>query len=452
MITIAEPQEHIDRLWGKQKVREGDAYRLMRYVLRVDHEDKVLLHNVVTGRLVVLDREEAEALETLPAPYTPVMEQMVTEHYLVPKDYDERQQVVGLRSVLRKLKDSLGSKTITKYTILPTTACNARCYYCFEQGVKPLTMTEQTANDVVKFIAEHCGEEKKIRLSWFGGEPTVATHRIDQICKGLQEANIQYRSDMTTNGYLFDEEMVSRAVSIWRLEFVMICVDGTAENYNRTKAYVNAEGNPYERVMRNIGLLLDRGVHVNLRMNFDLENYRDFHELCEQVAGRFHKSPLLTLRVHPVNGEHKNHDGVLLHGSDAWFEEKIVELSDVARRASLLKDEKSLPYLRIGCQAASDSTVTISASGLLAKCPEQFGDDDAIGNLKRGITDMRAVQSWKEFGDYPVCVGCALFPWCAKLRNCAVKERCNFRTEIHRRMERILCRRFDGWQQEANEL
>ena len=73
MITIAEPKELIDKLWGKQKIREDDTYRLMRYVLRVDHEDKVLLHNVVTGRLVVLEREEAEALETLPAAYNPTM-------------------------------------------------------------------------------------------------------------------------------------------------------------------------------------------------------------------------------------------------------------------------------------------------------------------------------------------------------------------------------------------
>ena len=63
MITIAEPKERIDKLWGKQKIREGETYRMMRYVLRVDHEDKVLLHNAVTGRLAVLERGEAEALE-----------------------------------------------------------------------------------------------------------------------------------------------------------------------------------------------------------------------------------------------------------------------------------------------------------------------------------------------------------------------------------------------------
>ena len=452
MITIAEPKERIDKLWGKQSVHEADTYRLMRYVLRVDHEDKVLLHNAVTGRLVVLEREEAEALETLPAAYTPVMEQLVAEHYLVPERCDEYQQVVGLRSVLRKLKDAQGTKAITKYTILPTTACNARCYYCFEQGVVPLTMTEQTADDAVQFIARHCGEKKSVFLSWFGGEPTVAARRIDRICEGLRKEDIQFESDMTTNGYLFDEEMVRRAVSIWRLKSVMICVDGTEENYNKTKAYVNAEGSPYERVMRNIGLLLEQGVHVDLRMNFDVENYRDFYGLIEEAAGRFCKNPLVRLRVHPVIGEHQDHDGMIRHGSSAWFNEKIVELNDAARKACLLQDSDILPYLRIGCQAASDSTVTISASGMLSKCPEQFGECDAIGDLKQGITNAQAVRSWKEFGDYPGCIDCVLFPWCTKMKKCSAKERCDFRTEMHRQMERILCRRYDGWKQKAKVL
>ena len=103
MKTIVEPKEHIDKLWGKQRIHEDAVYRQMRYVLRVDHNGKVLLHNVVTGRLVVLDQGETEALETLPAAYRPEMESLVTEHYLVPEDYDEHQQVVNLRNILWKI-------------------------------------------------------------------------------------------------------------------------------------------------------------------------------------------------------------------------------------------------------------------------------------------------------------------------------------------------------------
>ena len=138
MTTIVKPRDMIYRTWGKQKVKEKATYRLMRYVLRVDHEDKVLLHNVVTGRLVVLEQEEAELLETLPAPYAPAMEQLVTEHYLVPQNFDEYRSVNQLRKILRS-RDT--SDIINRYVVLPTTYCNARCFYCYESDYPRVHMT-----------------------------------------------------------------------------------------------------------------------------------------------------------------------------------------------------------------------------------------------------------------------------------------------------------------------
>jgi len=69
-------------------------------------------------------------------------------------------------------KDAAIPNDITSYTILPTTGCNARCYYCFEHGSKVMTMTRETAGEVVRFITEHCGPKKTVAIMWFGGEPT----------------------------------------------------------------------------------------------------------------------------------------------------------------------------------------------------------------------------------------------------------------------------------------
>ena len=60
MITVVEPKRPIAALWSEPEIRDGETFRLMRYVLRVDHEGKVLLCNVVTGQLAVLDQDEAE--------------------------------------------------------------------------------------------------------------------------------------------------------------------------------------------------------------------------------------------------------------------------------------------------------------------------------------------------------------------------------------------------------
>ena len=448
MITIAEPKELIDKLWGKQKIREDDTYRLMRYVLRVDHEDKVLLHNVVTGRLVVLEREEAEALETLPAAYSPVMEQLVTEHYLVPESYDEHQQAVNLRSILHKFDVADVGKpiSITRYTILPTTACNARCYYCYEHGIPAFTMTEQIADDTVKFIADHCGEKKNVSIRWFGGEPTVAAHRIDQICKGLQSKGVQYSSSITTNGYLFDEEMVSRAKTLWNLKDAMICVDGTEKNYNEIKSFVNAKDNPYQRVMRNIGLLLEQGVSVELRMNFDLGNYRDFQDILEEARKRFQDNKLLQVHVFPVKGKHPDKHGRIQHGSEAWFDGKIAELNDLAEKSGLFHRSKELPSLFFSsCSAGSPSSMVISPRGELSRCTSIFNEEDQIvGNIADGVADRNYWKSWTQFADPPKCRDCPFFPSCILIERCPGKGEC-FLKEDYRQHEEIVKRVFKHW-------
>lgn len=431
MITMVEPQPHITALWGKPQIVTQDNYRMMRYVLKVEHNGKVCLHNVVTGQLTVLDQDEATLLDKIPTRYELVMKQLVEEHYVVPVHFDEHQQVVKMREVLRKLEAIQKRGDITTYTILPTTACNARCYYCFEQGVKTVTMTEKTANDVADFISTHCGDKRKVSISWFGGEPTVAAHRIDQICEGLKRKEIDYWSDMTTNGYLFDEKLADRAVSLWNLKSVMISLDGTESNYNRIKAYVSAKDNPYQRVFRNIGLLLERNVEVNLRMNYDQGNYCDFQDLVKEFSERYKENQYLHVRAHPINGTYTDADGVTLHGSDEWFDRTTVELNNIARAAGFTKSTIALPCLRYeGCEANSSSAVTITADGRLVRCCEQFGDEQTTGDIWNGITHPERIESWKKFDDFEKCFGCVLYPRCNRLVNCSSGDRCNYYSEI----------------------
>lgn len=430
MITIVEPKDHIARLWGKQQIRESDTYRLMRYVLRVDHEGKVLLHNVVTGQLVVLEQVEADALDKLPSGYHPVMEQLVSGHYLVPEGYDEHQQVVNLRTVLRRLYNAK-PRSITHYTILPTTACNARCYYCFEQGAKTATMTEIVANDVVDFISQNCGEKKEVYISWFGGEPLVAHHRIDQISRGLKEKGVTYSSMIITNGLLFDDEMVNRAKALWNVTGVQITVDGAEANTNRIKAFQDSTDNPYQRVLDNIGILLKKEIDVTLRMNFDIDNYKDFNLLLEEIEQRYHHNPRLSVSAHPVLGEYPNTDGIVHHGDLDWLSKMNCELNRMSRDAGLTNTVYHLPCLEFrGCSADRDVSISIRPNGTLCCCMEQLGDDQSVGDLRTGITDETLDQSWKEVADYEQCQGCALFPKCVIMARCSGGGRCFGKEEL----------------------
>ena len=290
-------------------------------------------------------------------------------------------------------------------------------------GVKPETMTEQTANDVVEFINKHYGG-KKLWIRWFGGEPTVAADRIDQISNGLKDKGITFVSTMISNGYLFDEEMVNKAKSLWNLKRVQISVDGMEEHYNEVKNYVNALDNPFIRVMRNIRLLLEKEIHVDLRMNFDIGNYKDFERLLKYATTYYKEYKGLKVYAYPVIGDYPDKTGKILHGSDEWRRKTSIELNDRARSAGMYQQKDELPHLKyIGCSADQDNSVTINPQGMLVECPEQFDECQSIGNLEEGIVNKELVNQWKMIADHERCRECVFFPRCVRLMNCSAKAR-----------------------------
>lgn len=449
MKTIVEPQQHIKKLWSIPQSLEGTTFRLMRYVIRAAYEDDILLHNVITGELVVLDKEENKITESLPMQYSVTMKQLVEGHFLVPVDFDECQLVKRLQLVLRKLEGSQ-KKPIKWYTILPTTACNARCYYCFEHehGMQTVTMTKQTADKVVEFIDKHCGEDRRIYITWFGGEPTVAANRIDQICEGLRLREIEYKSSISTNGYLFDEEMAYKAKHLWNLQFAQICFDGVETSYNKIKNFVGVKDNPYQRVLRNVGLLLDQGIRVGLRMNFDIDTCTEFDDLIEESIKRFGFNRNLHVNAYPIIGEHEDRDGKINHGSDAWLIETYTKMNALAKERGVATEKYELPYLtHIGCDADNPMAVNITAEGALVRCCERFNKEEWVGNISDGITNPELVESWTKVASYQRCEECVMYPRCLRLVNCVAKDRCYFELEKKRKATEAMLQAYKKWLQ-----
>lgn len=424
MISLCEAKQHIVNIWGSQKIKFDQTYRLMTYVLKVECEDKIALLNVVTGKLVFLEAAERIVFESLPANYDSVMESLIKEYFLVPIDFDEHQQVKNIRYILQKLQKN-SKDVITKYVILPTTACNARCYYCFEAGVETHTMSEQSAEDVVKYIVEH-SEGNKIQIMWFGGEPTVAKKRITQICDGLKKQGIEFFSKMISNAYLFDEKIVEEAKTIWNLKHIQITIDGSELTYNKIKNYVNVTGSPYKKVLQNVSSLINNKINVSVRMNVDLNNYQDFSMLLNDISTQIGKSDYLQVFAHPVIGEYPNENGITLHGDEDWMAQKIIDLNQQSMDAGFYNNQKMLlPFLKYtGCMADNDSNIVIGPLGTLSRCCERFENEEIVGNIYDGIINKEHYYSWKEIADYEKCQACIFYPECVKLVNCSSGDFC----------------------------
>jgi len=419
--TIVEPREIPAKTWGEQKPKETE-YRLLKYILRTECEDGILLLNVVTGQMILIEDAELQLIESLPAAYTPEMEALVKAHFLVPTGYDEKKAVDQLRKLMNTMSRK---KEITGYTILPTTCCNTRCFYCYEAGIPHITMSDETAEELIRFIAAHHGD-KKVSLSWFGGEPTLGIRIIDRICSALQEQGIEYTSSMISNGYLFNEETARKAKELWKLTNIQITLDGTEEVYNKVKAYVNIEGSAYQQVLQNIEYLLAQEIRVSVRMNLDKHNADNLEELVENLSNRFGGQKLFAAYVHVLFDDCgfqpiERNDAVT---TDLW--KRANELNARIRTKGLeySKRKTELPSIKAHyCMADNDSAVIINPDGTFSKC-EHYCQTENVGNLWQGITDQASVTAWKERVWHTDCEDCPIVPSCAKLKKCFSCDSC----------------------------
>lgn len=415
MKTILPPNENTAKLWGKQKVKEQATYRLMKYLLRVEVEEGILLHNAVTGHLILLTTQETEMLSSLPAELLESMRELIEGHFLVPEDFDEYRSVNQLRKIYQS--QSVGS-AINNYIILPTTFCNARCFYCYESDYPRVHMTEETAKKLVAFIADH-RQDKAVSINWFGGEPLVGMERIDQISSELKDRDIPFDSSMISNGYLFDETIIEKAVDLWKLNRVQITLDGTEEVYNRTKAYASANGSPFMRVLRNIDLLSAKHIHVAIRLNMDFYNKDNIRELIEKLGERYSGNEFV--RVY-VNTLFNNQGYEPVHHSPDERVELLNIVDDYTKRLielGLGDVRREVPSLAFSqCMADNPHTIEIQPDGSFCRC-EHENVHDSYGNLDEGILDPQKVLLWKEpierRGD---CPQCSMYPSCYLLRRC----------------------------------
>lgn len=401
MQIIVPAASLVDQVIGKQKHKEGQTYRLMTYVIQCPVCDGVLLYHTLTCCMVLLTNEEATHLSA--------QQELIDNWFLVPEGHNDRKLCEQIRKTAQLFKPS--AKTITGYTILTTTGCNARCFYCYEKGTTPVTMTPETAIKVANYIIAHRGEDK-VKISWFGGEPLYNVNVIDQICSELKEHEVPFKSTMISNGYLFDAEMVQRAKDLWNLKNVQITLDGIEQTYNRIKRYIYGEVNAFERVLRNIQLLTDAGIRVQIRLNVDKHNIEEMSELVSLLHQRFGVNKRLIIYSRDLYCKRTLEDAEVLFDQRMMLEQQIEELG--YRGKQELQKEIKLGL----CMADNDQNVVIVPDGHLGNC-EHFIDSEFFGHIDSEEKNKEVLRRLKERpADIEACATCPYYPQCFRLKVC----------------------------------
>jgi len=442
MRYITEPSKTVLQILRKAK-SDILSLRMLWYCVNVRIGEEYLLFNMLTREMVLLSSEEWKNHLT--------NDYLKSHWFVVPEDTNDKEYGDLVYWVLENKQKR--PKNITGYTIYPTTDCNARCFYCFELGRSRKTMSAETAHKVANYIADHCGEEKA-SISWFGGEPLYNQMAIDIICTRLREMGVEFSSSVVSNGYLFDDATVVKAAQ-WNLKWVQITLDGTEAVYNKVKAYIYRQGNPYETVLDNIGRLLDASIAVSIRLNMDMHNAEDLLSLVEELAARFRGKKGLTVYAHHIFKG--NEPMAESHSADEWAvrEEAMIRLEDriealgLASKAGISKNVK-MNF----CMADSGRSVTILPGGEIGLC-EHFSESEFIGHIDREGFDQTVVDSWKErIPEIPECATCFYYPQCRQLKKCASGSVCFdvIRREKLRKVKRQMLNEYERWKkQEASQ-
>lgn len=386
---------------------ERENVRLSSFCIEEPTSDGVLLTHTATGELLFLKKEEYNELSSGNVLTSDLAKILANHRFLVEAELDEYAMVDKDRHAALEAPNEISA--ITSYTILPTSRCNARCFYCYEKGIPQRNMSPQIAQDTADFIARNCGGQK-VHISWFGGEPMVAYPIISLICSRLKCIGVIFSSSMISNGLLLTEERVQSAKQCWNLENVQITVDGTESVYNETKHYKGHPANPFETVLTNIGSLLKNNVSVSIRINLGHHNYNDVSNLIDYLDQYFADKNLLSVYVHEIDNVYDPcvHDDLI---------EKAFDLNQRLIRLNLHRPKK-LPSLRLhSCMADSGDALLINPDGQLGKC-EHYAFEKLIGSIYSAEKDVSLISKWKEKATFELCDRCPLYACCYQLRWC----------------------------------
>lgn len=389
-------------------------------------ENTVLLYSTFSTSLVELDNDVFKGIfiDERYDQFTSESQALKEMGFLVDDETDEHEQL----KLLRVKTIEANKNNPSYYIICPTTSCNARCYYCFENGAVQKRMNTDTAEAVLKYILDNHDPDNLV-IQWFGGEPLLEPRIISYICEGLKSNKVKFDSKIITNGFLLTDEIIHKALNDWNVKIIQITVDDLGEEYNRIKNYVYKKSDPFKIVTENIERCLIAGLNIRIRVNFNpLESdrairtanylwdsfgkYENFFVYFAPIDSDDSKIPSITnefagSRAHPLIKLLEAQKNC----SFGNYNEK--ESNDNNAVENILKKYYLYP-IPTSCYGGCESSLTIDSCGNIFGCHRYLGREEyASGNVFDGRceNEFSIKLSDPEINDSECC-NCNLLPIC----------------------------------------
>ena len=422
------------------------------YIIRVplpDDEACLLFH----GYTGAVDRVHPDVAAYLDPGTTPTasaatkvspstVDRLRRRGYLTDRSREEERAYV--RELGRRVHRVLQRRAAPGVLILPTYGCNLRCTYCYERNLQArgeawlsAQITVELAEAAFAAVDRIGGTGRRTRaLTFYGGEPLQ--RRNERIVHFLHSRAIErgYRHfSAITNGvdlHAFHDLLGPPP----KISFLQITLDGPGPVHDRRRFLPDGTGT-FLRIMRNVGMALEAGVRLSVRVNVDRSNADHMLELRERFEERgWTRSPRFRAYCSPVHGgvcgnsrpdlfaSHLDMEqdvdgagtGVCGVGEPAFL---VASFTDAVRKRVLahIQRKTPLPSWRTAFCGSNMSMLVFDPFGDIYPCWEVIGHPlHRVGTYGPGRhrLDARAAEAWhaRSVVEIPACGSCAYLFFC----------------------------------------
>lgn len=360
-----------------------------------------LIYNTLYNSLVRLTSLEYEKLIEKKKAGKELRRKFIRHGLIIDKKLDEEE----IYSQWRVLQKSINRQYIS-VNITTTLKCNARCYYCYEKGVKHYDFQKKQFPLLMKFLKKQIKKDDTLALNWFGGEPLMNKELLNFVCNELKKSGILFYSYIITNGSLINKRMVEHDFIRWNVQDVQITIDGLRETYEQRKSYIDQKRNIFSRILKKIELVAQNGIRVHIRLNIDRKNAIEILELVKVLNTRYGQYDVVTWYPAFLTGIGDD----LSEEEKVDFIKKMFSIMQNPIKMNIGRRLYSLPRSR-SCMRNDPNSFSVDVFGNVYSCEHMVGrQEKAIGTLKN--FDIQKNQCRAEVILRDECKKCVFLPKC----------------------------------------
>lgn len=383
------------------------------FFIKNEENNGVIAYNSFTSAMAMMNNEEFERFNSskendFDSCEEETIKLLKNNGYIIEDDYKE------LDAIECDFLNAKYSNNFMVLTIAPTEDCNFRCIYCYEKNsIKPKYMDIKTADNVVSYIKKRIKDIRGLKINWYGGEPLLSMNIIKNISESViklcDENNVYFDASIVTNGYFLNEKNLD-VLSSCKVKSIQVTIDGNKEIHDKRR-FLNGGGPTFDTIIKNLRLIKNYDVNVNLRVNIDKTNVHIVEEvtnIIKKINGGKNISCYLGM-VTSTDGCYKKSECF----NTEEFSYKNLDFH--------IKNYEDISYMypnirKLACGAEGTFSLVIGADGETYKCWEDMGKKDlSTGNINGEISFYNK-NNIRYLSNNPInhksCRECKVLPLC----------------------------------------